>query len=183
MLEGGISNDVNDRGGLTKYGISSRYYPEARDPDFTLADAIVIYKRLAFESKTVNIVAATTSYALGAAFFQMAVNLGNNRAMRLMQALLNQQGATLRIDGAYGPKTEEALRGTEMSPDELANAFRIACCGWYVSHALSSGQKQFLQGWVNRVGNNYVAAMVALEDDGLITALEQSSSDVEPTYS
>ena len=43
--EGGYVNDPNDPGGETNYGISKRSYPEVDIKNFSLGDAITIYKR------------------------------------------------------------------------------------------------------------------------------------------
>lgn len=42
--EGGISNDSQDPGGLTKFGISSVYYPQVKEPSFSRDDAAQIYR-------------------------------------------------------------------------------------------------------------------------------------------
>ncbi|MBK8754113.1 MAG: hypothetical protein IPL99_21800 [Candidatus Competibacteraceae bacterium] len=43
--EGRLSNDPHDPGGLTKYGISHRSYPNLNIAGLTLADAEGIYHR------------------------------------------------------------------------------------------------------------------------------------------
>ena len=42
-FEGGTNPDPVDRGGLTKYGVSSKQYPEVKKRHFGLQDALEIY--------------------------------------------------------------------------------------------------------------------------------------------
>lgn len=41
--EGKFSDDPDDPGGMTKWGIASAYHPEVRNPDFSENDALQIY--------------------------------------------------------------------------------------------------------------------------------------------
>jgi lysozyme family protein len=43
--EGAVSDHPDDAGGLTRFGLASRWFPEVRRADFTREDAIAIYKR------------------------------------------------------------------------------------------------------------------------------------------
>jgi lysozyme family protein len=44
-LEGYLSDDPLDTGGLTKFGIASKWHPEVLDPKFSCKDAQAIYKK------------------------------------------------------------------------------------------------------------------------------------------
>lgn len=43
--EGVLSDDARDPGGLTKYGITKREYPDLDIANITVADAVAIYRR------------------------------------------------------------------------------------------------------------------------------------------
>ena len=45
LREGELSNNKRDKGGCTKYGISTKSYPNIPIKDITIADAIEIYHR------------------------------------------------------------------------------------------------------------------------------------------
>ena len=45
VLEGGYVNNLDDRGGETKFGITKRTYPNLDIPNLKIEDAIEIYKR------------------------------------------------------------------------------------------------------------------------------------------
>lgn len=44
-IEGGLSNDPADTGGVTKYGISSKWHPNVDVPNLTLDQAKDIYRK------------------------------------------------------------------------------------------------------------------------------------------
>ena len=105
-FEGGLSEDPRDPGGITKYGISLRAYPELGADgirNLTKDQASTIYWEDYWN--------ATRCEELPQAFrlmvFDCAVNQGTGYAARALQASI---GA--RIDGAIGPKTIQAAKNS-----------------------------------------------------------------------
>lgn len=79
-IEGGLSNDPNDPGGLTRYGISQKAYPHLDILNLTLDQARDIYLRdywLAAGCDHIN------DEAMSILVFDCAVNQGVSRAKQL----------------------------------------------------------------------------------------------------
>ena len=94
--EGGLVDDKNDSGGITKYGISKKAYPNLDIPSLTLWQAQDIYRRDYWERcKCDNI-----PDALSVAVFDFAVNSGIKTAIKKLQIAL---GVT--ADGIIGNQT------------------------------------------------------------------------------
>ncbi len=82
--EGGLSDHPQDPGGLTKYGISRRAYPDLDIRRLTMDDVIEIYRRDYW-----NPVHGTDLPAsLALLVFDAAVNQGVGTAVRLLQKTL-----------------------------------------------------------------------------------------------
>jgi len=74
--EGGYSNDPLDAGGMTKYGISQKAYPNEDIKNLTKARAAELYKRDYWD----KIGADNLEDGLDCAAFDCAVNMGVGRA-------------------------------------------------------------------------------------------------------
>lgn len=97
--EGGYVNDPRDPGGETRWGISKRSYPTLVIADLTREDAIAIYRRDYWDRLRCD----ELPPALALVVFDTGVNMGRERAVRLLQQAL---GVT--VDGVLGPKTLSA---------------------------------------------------------------------------
>lgn len=75
--EGGYTNDPNDPGGETKYGISKRAYPNLNIKALTESDAIAIFKRDYWDKANCD----NLPYPLDFVVFDTAVNCGVSRAL------------------------------------------------------------------------------------------------------
>ena len=110
MVEGGYSNDKNDKGGKTKYGIIEEV---ARDfgykgdmQDLTIAFAKNIYlKKYYFGNKLDKVV----NDKIALSICDWAVNSGRNGIKNAQAALNRIAGTNLEVDGIIGNKTLEAL--------------------------------------------------------------------------
>ena len=80
--EGGYSNDPNDPGGETKYGISKRSYPELDISKLTLKQAKEIY----YQNYWLKIGCDELPYPFNIVVFDTAVNMGRRRAMEFLNA-------------------------------------------------------------------------------------------------
>ena len=75
--EGGYVNDVNDPGGVTKYGISQRSFPDLDIKNLTLEEAKEIYRVKYWEA----INGDARPFHEAVAIFDFAVNSGVHRAL------------------------------------------------------------------------------------------------------
>ena len=118
--EGGFSNHEADPGGATNYGISLRWlksqgmYGDFDDDGDVDIDDI----------KALDVETATRIYRekwwsryhydrikdcdIATKIFDMSINMGGNRAHRILQHAINSLGGNLIIDGIIGPITIKA---------------------------------------------------------------------------
>lgn len=141
--EGGLTNDVADSGGLTKYGISKASYPDRDIANLTKDEAIEIYRNdfwppyKAFPER------------VAIKIFDLAVNLGHRQAVKLLQRALRSCGANVADDGILGPLTQQAVAVAQ--PDLLVVALRSEAAGFYrLLSEQKPSNKRFLNGWLKR---------------------------------
>src|SRR5213593_788875 len=97
--EGGTSNNPADAGGLTKWGISSRQYPQVGQSTFSKDDAIAIYKRDYWDRLRCD----NLPWPAALLVFDTAVNHGQAQAARWLQQALH-----VKADGVVGELTARA---------------------------------------------------------------------------
>jgi len=132
-MEGGFSNHESDPGGATNFGISLRWlksqgmYGDLDDDGDVDIDDI----------KAIDTAAATRIYhnrwwnkyhydrfvdcSVATKVFDMSVNMGGNRAHRILQQAINSLGGNLIIDGIVGPITMKSanIEESEILLDEI----------------------------------------------------------------
>jgi len=143
-IEGGLIKNQNDPGGLTRFGISKRAYPELDIRNLTESQAIALYRRdyWLFDS--------LTSQRVANKMLDMAVNFGQETAGKLLQqALVYFSVGPLVVDGIVGPETikianavEESSLVSELTARAAYRHAQIAC--------KDQTQAQFLLGWLRR---------------------------------
>lgn len=106
--EGGLVDDPRDPGGLTNLGISQRAYPNVDIRSLDQAGAGAIYRRDYWDA----IKADQLPEGLAICVFDAAVNMGVDRAIRLLQ-----KACSVQVDGILGPNT---LRAASRLPDAVA---------------------------------------------------------------
>ncbi len=140
--EGGYVNDLTDPGGETKFGISKRAYPNVDIKNLTEYEAKEIYKRDYWERHRVE----SISPVLRPIYFDMCVNMGKNRAVKILQSAANNKNKdNIDIDGGLGPATRKALEGVEV---ERIRAFRVKYYADLVSKRESL--QKYYYGWFKR---------------------------------
>ncbi|MBF0422760.1 MAG: glycoside hydrolase family 108 protein [Magnetococcales bacterium] len=147
--EGGYSNDPNDPGGETRFGISKRQYPNLDIAHLTRETAADIYRNDYWR----RICGDDLPPALAMVVFDAAVNQGVAKASRMVQESL---GVT--VDGAIGPDTLAML--ARKKPADAVRDFmaRRAChYAWLVAKNPSMGS--FLMGWYRRCFDAHKAAL------------------------
>ena len=145
-LEGGaiVSNDPDDSGGRTQYGISERSNPQAwLDGKVTEKEAKEIYlQRYVIFPKWHTI--PPSHQLVQRILIDWSVISGPYLVTNKLQQILS-----VRVDGVFGPKTLAAMVATDVK--ELNNklvAERIKMIGRIVSSKPS--QAKFCLGWLSR---------------------------------
>jgi hypothetical protein len=111
--EGGYSNDKDDPGGETKFGISKRSYPEVNIKDLTREEAASIYRRDYWDTMLCD----SRSSDLALAVFDSAVNCGIARTAiwlegsRSVEDLLAQRKAHYENLARKRPLMAKYLKG------------------------------------------------------------------------
>jgi len=98
--EGELADDPHDAGGLTKYGISQRSYPDLNIRALTERDAVAIYRR----DFWAPLRCAEMPPAVALVVFDGAVNQGPHAAALDLQGALG-----VKMDGVLGPVTMAAV--------------------------------------------------------------------------
>ena len=142
--EGGLSNVSGDAGGLTKYGISQRSYPDLDIGNLTIVEAKAIYLRDYWQRGGMD------RYDSGLAFqvFDCSVNSGIGTAIRLLQRAVG-----VVEDGVVGPMTLAAIQSRSVC--EVIMRFSAERLLFLVK---LSGWNDFGRGWARRVANNMLEA-------------------------
>jgi lysozyme family protein len=104
--EGGYSNDPNDPGGETNFGLSKRQYPSIDIKGLTRETAKPIYYRDYWLPLGLNEV---RDPRVSAEIFDTAVNSGQPLEKKIVQGALILLGCDLKLDGSIGPVTIKAV--------------------------------------------------------------------------
>lgn len=134
--EGGLVEDPSDPGGLTKYGISKKSYPDLDIAGLTMPQAGEIYHRDYWRFDLVP------DQLVANKLFDMSVNLGVYTAITTLQRL-----ADIEQDGVWGPVTQDALGRVA----NLLVRLRVASVEHYLELiARCPALGKFREGWLTR---------------------------------
>jgi lysozyme family protein len=166
--EGALSNNANDRGGLTNLGITAGTLATAvangvvTQTDvkkLTRDDAAKIYRVMYWDANGCQKIQWFANYLA----FDACVNGGRGMWCRCAQESLNSvYSAGLVVDGKYGPKTSAAILkyfsyGKQIDVQQLnrwGTAYLLARKNYYDRIiARDASQKGFKNGWYNRLRN------------------------------
>lgn len=138
---GGYTDDPQDPGGETRWGISKRYNPDLDIKNLTKAQAIERYYQkywlAQFADKLPPMIAAT--------YFDCSVNPGEGWARRALQEAINVHGGRLKVDGAIGPLTIAAAR--KANPFHVAEELAAQRALYYTSRL---NFRRYGKGWMRR---------------------------------
>lgn len=139
--DNGLNNRITDRGGLTKFGISQRAYPELDIKALTIKDALSIY----YQDYWCRMRCDQFAPSLALVLLDGAINHGVPAMTRILQ-----QATESVVDGLLGPKTLYAAHS--LLPSYLI-AQMTGLRGYkYTCICLDDpNQKVHLKGWFNRI--------------------------------
>jgi len=141
--EGGdtITNDPTDAGGLTRYGISQKSYPELDISIITEQHARNIYKKDYWDMVKGDEIELQE---IAVAIFDFAVNAGPGRAIKLAQKAIGTQS-----DGIIGPLTLAAWNHAHAG--QFLDSYALEKIKFYRDIVTRKpAQKKYLLGWINR---------------------------------
>ena len=139
--EGGYVNDPKDPGGETNFGIAKRSHPDVDIKNLTKDGAKEIYYRDYWMKNRVPQIPDNLKHI----YFDMCVNQGRGRAVKILQQTANAKGADLKVDGGLGPKTIGALNDVEL---DRVRAYRIKYYADLVTR--KPDLEKFYFGWFRR---------------------------------
>ena len=139
--EGGYVNDPVDPGGETNFGIAKRSHPDVDIVNLTKEGAAEIYYQEYWIKNRVPQMPDDLKHI----YFDMCVNQGRGRAVKILQKAANAKGADLVVDGGLGPKTIGAMVGVEL---ERVRAYRIKYYADLVTR--KPDLEKFYFGWFRR---------------------------------
>ena len=139
--EGGYVNDPKDPGGANNFGIAKRSHPDVDIKNLTKEDA----KRIYYQDYWMKNRVPQLPDELKHIYFDMCVNQGRGRAVKILQQAANAKGAELKVDGGLGPKTLSAMKGVEL---QRVRAYRVKYYADLVTR--KPDLEKFYYGWFRR---------------------------------
>ena len=141
--EGGYVNDPKDPGGETNFGIAKRSHPDVDIKNLTKEGAKEIYKEVYWDKNKVE----SLPEELWHIYFDMCVNQGKSRAVKIIQRAVNGKGGSLTVDGGMGPMTITAIGKSRVELDRV-RAYRVK----YYSDLVTKKPdlERFYFGWFKR---------------------------------
>ena len=145
--EGGYVNHVSDNGGPTKYGITQKTYPDLDIENLTREQAAEIYRRDWYLPLRCDQIA---DERVALKLLDVAVNMGQSRAVRMFQQALIERGHDIPATGRINDATIAAAN--KANPEKLLEVFRRRQADRYRAIiAADPSQAVFERGWMNRV--------------------------------
>jgi len=147
-VEGVLSDLKDDPGGITKYGISSKQFPNLDIPNLTKEKAKILYHKHYWDDDYDNIQNQNITNKI----FLAIINMGAAKAHHILQQSLNEMGCEVEEDGIFGPQTCAAVNN--VGADFLLDKYSLNLIKYYLTLdniRVSKKQTSYLRGWVNRV--------------------------------
>jgi len=141
--EGGYVNDPVDPGGETNFGIAKRSHPDVDIKNLTKDGAKEIYKEHYWDKNKVDDLPKELKHI----YFDMCVNQGKSRAVKILQRAANAKGADLKVDGGLGPMTLRAILKSKVELQRV-RAYRIKYYADLVTR--KPDLEKFYFGWFKR---------------------------------
>lgn len=137
----GYVNDPRDLGGETKFGISKRAFPKRDIKSLTIDDAVRIYHTHYWKPAYCHQWPAAVALFV----FDSAVQHGAHTAIRMLQEISGS-----KVDGKVGPKTRQAVCGSDV--EYLCARYGLRRARFYARIIKkNTTQVRFIEGWHNRL--------------------------------
>lgn len=159
--EGEFSQDQNDPGGETRFGVSQKSYPHLTIKDITKDQAEQIYLTDYWDRLSCSEMPVAVAFCV----FDTAVNMGPVTAIRLLQMALR-----VKIDGVLGPITMGALYALKGNVSGLIAEFTAQRISRY---STLDNFNIFGLGWIRRAVNCSIQGL-KLAHDEMIDKLKES---------
>ena len=147
--EGGFVNHPKDPGGATNKGITLKTYNQflGRNAEVeelkNISDTHVktIYKKEYWDKNKVGDLPSNLRHI----YYDMCINMGKRRAVKVLQSAANNKGQNIAVDGGLGPATFKAIQNVEL---ERVRAYRIK---YYANLVTKKPDlEKFYFGWFRR---------------------------------
>ena len=143
--EGGLTNDPQDPGGLTNFGVDQRSHPNVDIRNLTRDQAVEIYRTAYWTGTKADQLSDAVAFVYG----DIAVNQGAGAAAKLLQQAL---GVT--ADGNVGPATIAAAG----KADQHALAAELTARR-VLRYATTANVDRFGLGWMRRAVASFETAI------------------------
>jgi lysozyme family protein len=144
--EGDYSNDPDDPGGATRWGIAKKFHPSVDVKNLSKEGAVAIYKERYWDALSLD---SITSQHIRWKVFDMAVNLGVDRAARFLQVAV---GVT--VDGKVGPVTisrTNTYTSSGVGEAKVMDKLIELQMKHYIAKVKETPKKiKYIDGWANR---------------------------------
>lgn len=140
-----FSTHNEDRGGVSKFGISKKAYPTLRIETLTWNDACKIYKRDYWHRYKINHIKYPQ---IAVKIMDITVNMGPSRTYKIVRSALARQGVTVHSKHL----NQETIRAiNQAEPIRLLADLRGESSAFYRRLAMrDESQSKFLRGWLRR---------------------------------
>ncbi len=146
--DGAYTNDPDDEGGETKFGISKKAHPSLRIKTLTYKRAIAIYKKKYYHPLYEKINSSKIAFKL----LDMSVLMGTKSPIRSLQRTLKRVlKVKLKVDGIYGPLTHKALNSANRLQEKDIYSGLIKRIGYkLIWISWRKKNRKYLKGWMKR---------------------------------
>lgn len=164
--EGGYTDNPDDPGSATNYGISTRFL--LSEPSIGITDAkllTVIQASAIYEKYWWNFYSYgnIVDQTIATKIFDLCVNMSTT-VHKIVQTVLNEQfWCTLIVDGNLGPKSIAAINAVNMLTTQQTLINGISDGAWqHYQNIITANPKevQFAEGWKNRAYNIHTAGSI-----------------------
>jgi len=149
--EGVYSNDPDDRGGATRFGLSEKYLRgigyEGVVEELTESSALSIYYSTLYDAYKLSRI---EDWSVRTKLLDVMVNFGANTGISIFQNSVNEYGKFhIKVDGILGKKTVYAINNT--TSKLLLEKVKEISAQEYIDICISNPtQIKFLKGWMKR---------------------------------